>query len=189
MIRLYYHCQVDSVDWENGSSLVATSPDGLVFTSETDVIGHPYFRVFRWDGYWYALGMPGVLYRSSDGLRDFERGPTLFDEDMRHSAIKVDGDVASIFYTQVGEAPERVLLATIDLTADWMTWQESSPTVILEPETDYEGASLKLEPSARHAAVDPVRQLRDPAIFQEQGKTYLLYSVAGEFGIAIAELR
>jgi hypothetical protein len=34
-----------------------------------------------------------------------------------------------------------------------------------------------------------VRQLRDPAIFREDGKTYLLYSIAGESGIAVAELR
>ena len=33
-----------------------------------------------------------------------------------------------------------------------------------------------------------VRQLRDPAIFREDRKTYLLYSVAGESGLAIAEL-
>jgi len=30
--------------------------------------------------------------------------------------------------------------------------------------------------------------LRDPAIFEEYGRIYLLYSVAGESGIAIAEL-
>jgi hypothetical protein len=30
--------------------------------------------------------------------------------------------------------------------------------------------------------------LRDPAIFREDGCTYLLYAVAGERGIAIAEL-
>jgi hypothetical protein len=35
----------------------------------------------------------------------------------------------------------------------------------------------------------PVRQLRDPAIFREDGRTWLLYSVAGENGIAIAELK
>jgi hypothetical protein len=33
-----------------------------------------------------------------------------------------------------------------------------------------------------------VNQLRDPAIFEEDGRTYLLYAVAGESGIAIAEL-
>jgi hypothetical protein len=30
--------------------------------------------------------------------------------------------------------------------------------------------------------------MRDPAIFQEGGRTYLLYSVAGESGIAITEI-
>jgi hypothetical protein len=34
----------------------------------------------------------------------------------------------------------------------------------------------------------PVRQLRDPAIFCEHERTFLLYSIAGESGIAIAEL-
>ncbi|MHB8621379.1 MAG: hypothetical protein ACYDAG_17750, partial [Chloroflexota bacterium] len=31
-------------------------------------------------------------------------------------------------------------------------------------------------------------QLRDPAIFEEVGRRFLLYSVAGEQGIGIAEL-
>ena len=34
-----------------------------------------------------------------------------------------------------------------------------------------------------------VRQLRDPAIFEDQGRIYLLYSVSGESGIAIGELQ
>jgi hypothetical protein len=33
-----------------------------------------------------------------------------------------------------------------------------------------------------------VCQLHDPAIFRENGHTYLLYAVAGERGIAMAEL-
>jgi hypothetical protein len=36
--------------------------------------------------------------------------------------------------------------------------------------------------------MERVRQLRDPALFEEEGRTYLLYSVAGESGIAIAEI-
>jgi len=51
-----------------------------------------------------------------------------------------------------------------------------------------EGALLPQEPSARDLAPRPVRQLRDPAIFTDEGSTYLLYSVAGESGIAIAQL-
>jgi hypothetical protein len=33
-----------------------------------------------------------------------------------------------------------------------------------------------------------VNQLRDPAIFEEDGRIYLLYSIAGEAGIGIAEI-
>jgi hypothetical protein len=33
------------------------------------------------------------------------------------------------------------------------------------------------------------KDLRDPCIFRDEGKTYLLYSVAGEGGIAGAILR
>jgi hypothetical protein len=43
-------------------------------------------------------------------------------------------------------------------------------------------------PSYRGAINHQVNQLRDPAIFEEEGRLYLLYAVAGEHGIAIAEL-
>jgi len=33
-----------------------------------------------------------------------------------------------------------------------------------------------------------VNQLRDPAIFEENDQVFLLYAVAGESGIAIAEV-
>ena len=61
-------------------------------------------------------------------------------------------------------------------------------TSSLEPEFDWEGVNLPLEPSYRGTIMGQVRQLRDPAIFVEDGRTYLLYSIAGESGIAIAEL-
>jgi len=38
------------------------------------------------------------------------------------------------------------------------------------------------------AARGRVRQVRDPAVYAEDGRLYLLYSVAGEQGIAIARL-
>jgi hypothetical protein len=43
-------------------------------------------------------------------------------------------------------------------------------------------------PSVRNAINVRVKQLRDPSIFQEKGRTYSLYWVAGESGIAIAEI-
>ena len=52
----------------------------------------------------------------------------------------------------------------------------------------WEGAALPAKPLVRGRSRGPVRELRDPAIFVAAGRTYLLYSVAGESGIAIAEI-
>jgi hypothetical protein len=63
------------------------------------------------------------------------------------------------------------------------------PLTVLAPQESYEGAELALAPSRSGPAPGRVRQRRDPGIFQEAGKTWLLYSVAGESGIAMAELK
>ncbi len=167
----------------------AVSRDGLRFEGRPEILGRPYFRAFRHEGFWYALAMPGVVYRSRDGLSDFEEGPTLFSPDMRHSALLKRGGALLVFFTRRGDAPERILLSRIDLTGDWRTWTETPPVEVLRPERTWEGAELPIEPS-RGGAVDvPVNQLRDPAIYEEDGRIWLLYAVAGERGIALAEVR
>jgi len=189
-IRMYYHgSETPSGGGGEQATRVALSEDGLHFTAHPALLGRPYFRVFQWGSYHYALAMPGVFYRSRDGLTNFEEGPTLFTRNMRHTALRVDGQTLSVFYTNAGDCPERILLATIDLTPDWMTWVASEPIVLLEPELAYEGGELPREPSKRGLVMEPVCQLRDPAIFYEDGRTYLLYAVAGEHGIALAELK
>jgi hypothetical protein len=193
-IRMYFHCPVHISgpnardDSYQQVTLVATSSDGLSFKPGAEPLGNSYFRVFEWEGYYYALGMPGVFYRSADGLSDFEEGPTLFTTHMRHSAVTVQDGNLLVLYTVVGENPERILLSRIDLTRDWMTWSATEPVVLLEPEFDWEGANRPHEPSVRGRAMKPVRQLRDPALFETGDRTYLLYAVAGESGIAIAEI-
>ena len=107
---------------------------------------------------------------------------------MRHSAVLVEGDTLKVYWTQVGQTPERILLSTVDLSKDWSEWRDSEPREILRPEFDWEGANAPLEPSIRSTAYGHVNQLRDPAVYQEGNDTYLLYAVAGESGIAIAKL-
>ncbi len=108
---------------------------------------------------------------------------------MRHNALLSRGNMLHAFWAQAGHAPERVLMSTIDMTADWMQWQESEPVEILRSEAEWEGARLEVAPSRRGHIDERVNQLRDPAIFEEDGRVYLPYSVAGEHGIAIAEIR
>ena len=167
---------------------VAVSTDGLHFEGRSEVLGPPYFRVFSHDGFFYALTMPGVMYRSRDGLTGFEEGPGLFNRNMRHSALLKRGNRLFVFWTQRGDAPERVLVSTIHLTGDWDTWTETEPVEVLRPERPWEGAELPVEPSRGGAISIPVNQLRDPAIFEEDGRVYLLYSVAGERGIGLADV-
>lgn len=172
---------------------VALSTDGVVFAGRPDVLGSPYLRAFGYDGMTYALTMPGQVLRSRDGLGGFERGPQLFEPRMRHAAVVVRGDTLHVFWTRVGDAPESILHSTIALTADWMTWTESPARVVLRPEHDWEGADAPCEPSRRSTAYGHVNQLRDPAVFVDHrptgdGRSWLLYAVAGESGIALAEI-
>ena len=169
-------------------SLVALSENGIDFTSGHEAFGPSYFRVFKWQGQVYALGMPGIFFRSDDGLTGFEGGPILFSRHMRHTAVQLRGAILNVFYSNAGDCPEHILLSQIALADGWHNWRASEPISVLLPETDYEGADLPLKPSERGAIHSRARQLRDPGIFEEDGRTYLLYSVAGESGLAIAEL-
>ncbi len=188
-IRLYFHGSDTPTDggtpqWTH----VALSHDGKTFEVRKQNLGEPYMRVVRRKDHFLALAMPGILYRSKDGLRDFERGPKLFDDDMRHAALYVEGDRLFVYYTQVGHAPERILRSEIDMRGEWHSWRESEAVTVLEPERPYEGIDAPLRASIRGIAHEPLRELRDPAIFTEGDDRYLLYSVAGERGIAIAKL-
>lgn len=170
-------------------SRVATSTDGINFEGLPDNIGPQYIRTFKHDGWFYGMGMPGVLIRSRDGVTGWERGPTLFGITQRHVGLLKRDNTLYIFFSQVGDAPETILLSTMDISADWRSWKPSSARPLLRPERPWEGADAPVLPSVRSTAYGHVNQLRDPAIFEEKGRIYLLYAVAGESGIALAEIK
>lgn len=189
-IRMYFHGVAS--EGEKQLTWLATSDDGLNFNAGTEPLGPFYFRVFRYDDWYYAIAKDGdwggVLLRSRDGLTDFERGPR-FVRGMRHSAVRVEGDDLLLFFSRAGDRPERILWSRIDLRDDWLRWEAnmSTPRTLLAPEMDYEGIAYPLEASRSGKAVN-VRQLRDPAIFVDEAAAWLLYSVAGETGIGGARL-
>jgi hypothetical protein len=186
-IRMYYHGSPPA--FPHQMTRVAVSRDGLRFKSLVNDLGPAYFRTFVWKDDTYALAMPGIFLRSRDGLHSFYQGPKLFTDHMRHSAVSLEGDGLRVYFTNAGDCPESILLTTIDLgEKDWMKWRCSETVLVLQPEMDYEGAHLPLLPSKRDIAPQPVNQLRDPCIFKEDSKTYLLYAAAGESGIAVAEI-
>ncbi len=184
-IRMYYH----GVE-PTGAQVtrVALSADGIHFAARPEVLGTSYWRVFERGGWHYAVAMPGRVYRSADPLSGFEEGHRLGAPCMRHAAVMVSGHTLTVFYSRKGDRPERIMWAEVDLRKDWLDWRIEGPQTLLGPEAEWEGAALPLGSSRNGWAPGPVRQLRDPAVYSEDGRTYLLYSVAGEQGIAIAEL-
>ena len=184
-IIMYYH-GLEGPAFQH--SRVATSKDGIDFFAHEENLGRTYMRAFKHDDMTYVLAMPGQFYRSEDGFTNFEEGPRLFEPTMRHSAVIVRDNHLYVFWTRVGDAPESIMLSTIDISSDWKQWEESEEVLLLSPEFEWEGANAPIEPSVRSTAYGQVNQLRDPALYVEDGVVYLLYAVAGESGIALARV-
>lgn len=191
-IVMYFHCPyvpLLGTGIDQQKTFLARSSDGLNFTAEREPLGPAYFRVFEWRGTMYAVARGGIVFRSTSAGKPFEKGPTLFpDLRLRHAAVEVRGDKLYVYYSRIGDKPERILVATVALSGNWRRWRASKPMTLLAPATAYEGADRPIEASRLGDAEGVVHQLRDPAIFREGTTTYLLYSIAGESGIAIAEI-
>lgn len=202
---LYFHSPIESPDVKRDRpyaqvSFVATSLDGLHFTPMPDGFAAPYLKAFQFRGYTYALAMAdkksaypvwkrsGQFFRSASGAPPFESGPRIIDE-MRHGALLRRGNVLHIFYTTVGDDPERIYHSQVDLRPDWMEWTATAPTEVLRPETAYEGGDLPLAQSKGGMSAGRERALRDPAVLDDDGQIYLYYAVAGETGIAVARVQ
>jgi hypothetical protein len=169
------------------------SSDGLHFARHPAITNVSYLRVFSLDGYLYGMARLGQLLRSKDPLATFEIGPNPFAggayaDRVRHVATLLRGRTLYVFFSGIGDAPERVMLSTVDLAGDWNGWKASAPVELLRPEARYECPDLPNVPSAAGEIEGRARQLRDPAIFEEGGKTFLFYSICGEQGLAAAEV-
>lgn len=199
IIRMYLH---GSHPGTNQRTVSAVSRDGLVFDVFDEIHGYSYFRVFQYEGAYYAMDALGYLNRSEHPDYGWKRrepeliAPVTAEDEfgprddvrIRHSAVYVRDDMLYLFYTRKSDAPERIVMATVPLQGDWMNWKAGEPVEVLRPELDYEGISHPNAPSKKGGGIE-LQQLRDPGIFEADGQLYLLYSVAGEEGIAIAELK
>jgi hypothetical protein len=182
-IRMYFRI--------SGSSAVATSRDGLTFVPRTGIVSKSYLRVFRWDDAFYGICKDGnsgwgMLLRSVDGMTPFEP-LSRFIRRMRHAAVLLRDRTLVVFYSRVGDRPERIVVATVDVTGSWDHWRDSEPLDVLRPEEPYEGIAFP-NARSRYGAAVQVRQLRDPFVFDDGGRLVLLYSIAGESGLAMADL-
>lgn len=198
-IILYYHGTVrenpppaNPGKWSGQLTFAATSRDGITFQPGSEVVSSFYLRVFRYQDRIYGLckdgNVGGQLCRGKDPLAGFEKGVSILPNS-RHFALLPRGDTLWVFFSRAGDCPEQILLTRFNLKEDWSKWAESAPppVAVLKPEEIWEGINYESKPSKWGSSVE-VRELRDPYVFEDSGKLYLLYSVAGEMGIAIAEL-
>lgn len=172
----------------------AVSSDGLHFAEQPAITKESYIRVFQRGGTLFGMARLGVLLRARDPLASFEVGPNAFRDTaygsnrVRHIALVPRGDRLHVFFTAIGDAPERMLMTTIDMTKPWTEWRVGALVDVMQPETDYECVHLPIEKSAVGDIFEPARQIRDPHVFEDGGKTYLFYVTCGEQGVAGAEV-
>jgi hypothetical protein len=173
----------------------AESRDGLAFDIRPTITRTSYLRVLSrgGGGAFYGMARLGLLLRSSGAAAAFEPGPNPFAGGpyagrVRHVALLQRGSTMYVFFTAIGDNPERVMMTTIETAGDWTAWRASEAVEVLRPEAPYECRTLRGAPSEAGDVKGPVKQLRDPAVFEENGRTWLFYSFCGEQGIAGAEL-
>ena len=198
-ILMYFHSPVH--DKEGQFTFLARSRDGLHFAPEQEELGISYFRVFSWDGWIYGISRAGRFYRSRQAGANWEERssplvPDVVVKDasgereriLRHSAVWLEDSTLYLFYSRIGDCPERLVVSTVSLEGDWDTWSPSEPVEILQPEEPFEGMAYPMVPSRTGKGIEK-QELRDPGVFEEDGVLYLYYSYAGEMGLALAKIQ
>lgn len=188
-------------------TFAAVSDSGLDFTAgiQPVMLGRGYFRVFEHGGNLYALANRADPYRALDATDPWAPPPGFMFTDelwerradnpwsptsLRHVGLRLRGDVLDLFYTRIGDAPERILYTTIDLSGgDFTAWAPGDEVCVLKPELPWEGGDVTPERSIGGPAPEDVAQLRDPYLFTDtDGETYLFYVGRGEDAIGVASV-
>lgn len=179
-------------DYGVQSSRLAVSREGLHFSALASQVDLPgaYLRSFDVDGVHYLLGMPGMLFRAESRHGPFElRRRPLLPANARHAAVLRCDRVLHVFWSRVGDAPERLLHSVMPLVPNWETWKISAPRVLMQARYAWEGSQQPIQASLRGEQYGLVNQLRDPALMRDKdGSVWLAYSGGGEQAIGLARL-
>ena len=193
-IFMYYHGMLADADQQ---TRIAYSEDGLNFKAQSNLLGPAYFRTLKYENWIYVITWAGYLLRSRSWDGPFEKGGMIKNitslnnpnRILRHTALLLRKNILHIFFSCIGDEPESICHASINLNKKWEDWQLEEESIILKPELEWEGANLPVKKSLVGAADYPVHELRDPCIYQEDENIYLLYCGAGESGgIGIAKV-
>jgi hypothetical protein len=109
---------------------------------------------------------------------------------LRHAALYRDGTTLQVFFTMTGHSPERVLVTSVNLASDcwYCAPPQAVPEEILRAEQPWEGSEVAPEPSRKGPEYRLANAIRNPYVFEDEGKLYLFYVGGGERAIGIASL-
>jgi len=180
-ILMYYHGGTD-----NGQkTFLASSIDGLNFTSDTKPLCDFYLRVFEYNNKKYGIAKKGnecsVVYDVDNDFKPiFEFLPS-----SRHCATYVKDENLYVFYSNIGDTPEHIRVCKIKLASEVVDWDVISDKALITPTFRFEGAHLSNVTSMPGSATNKfghnnIKEIRDPYLFEDGGKLYLYYVILGE---------
>lgn len=132
---------------------------------------------------------PLITVRSSTTLGGNVNGPTVI-----RVATWVEHPMGKCYMYFANHMGDFVRLAYADtVTGPWTIYEpgvlHARDTAFFQQQPDpVETLDLPNAPSEAGDINEPARQIRDPFIFEDAGKTYLFYASCGEQGIAAARI-
>jgi len=141
-----------------------------------------YLRMFNRGDHFYGMARLGQLLRAKDPSSNFELGPNPFQDgpcanSVLHVALLAYENYMDVFFSAIGDAPEKILHTTVLMIGDGTQWRATAYQEVLTPQTKYGCPEMPAAPSQTGEIHGPAKQLRDPALFLEGGKIYPHISV------------
>lgn len=191
LVMIYHGCGHEPISNVEQAAAVATSVDGLNWQHDQILPVESYLKTFVLHHRHLGIAKGGRVYEAAMSTFDF--GPRLvarMDISGRHYAVRVAEEATHVFYSRFGDAPEHILHLAVPHDMDMLEqWHRVPRRSLLKPKCSWEGGDLPMQVSRVGAVHEPVNALRDPDVFvDDDGRWYLLYSVAGEAGLGLAEL-
>ena len=106
----------------------------------------------------------------------------------RHTCVLVIKKVIYVFFSSVTDNPEHIKVGELIINEKNNACSITNIKSIIEPELYYEHHNSEFIKSDYGGTNNFVRQLRDPYVFNDDKDIYILYTVCGEKGIAIAKI-
>lgn len=201
-------------------TLLFTSHDGLSWDFDQAKLRRPpyllwdlfYLSAPRYsprDDFYYAIAKTqedsigsAVLCRSKSLHGPFEQGPILM-KGGRHMDMYIHPGSSDmyVFFTLIGDAPERILLGMIDRSPasggshNWLDWKFLPGPIIIQPEYEFEHGNAPLKPSKPGPGLTVLNEIRDPHFLPHNDTDlkklsgFLFYTVQGEQKLAMSTLQ